>query len=179
MVEKVLSRLIMVKAIGQNRYKACCPAHADTDPSLYISVTDSGKILMHCFSGCAKEDILSAIGLSFGDLMGDNPTHHRLRPVAHHLRQDHIPLQKGIDMDSYYRTVLDIADSDAMKGIQSSSEDLKLIGQAMAYLNAKQGVQEPDLLEFEAKRQRGERLTKSEINLERKMWLRRHRSGKI
>lgn len=139
-VEQVLSRLEKVKQTGNDRYVACCPAHADSHPSLSITVTESGKILMHCHAGCAIDDVVSAIGLSFGDIMGDTPTHHRLRPIAHQKRPDYIPLEKGIDMDSYYRTVLNLAKSDCMKGIQSSAKDMALIQKAQNYFNAKKGV---------------------------------------
>lgn len=66
----VLSRLDKVQRIGNDRYKACCPAHDDRSPSLAIK-DDGGRLLLHCFSGCQTIDVLGAIGLDFADIMPD------------------------------------------------------------------------------------------------------------
>lgn len=51
----------LVHALGgawQGRTALCrCPAHADKDPSLSLRQGDHG-ILVHCFAGCAAEDVL-------------------------------------------------------------------------------------------------------------------------
>jgi hypothetical protein len=66
----LLSRLERVQPIGNNRYKALCPAHDDRSPSLAIK-DDSDRLLLHCFSGCETKDVLGAIGLTFADIMPD------------------------------------------------------------------------------------------------------------
>jgi hypothetical protein len=66
----LLSRLERVQPIGNNRYKALCPAHDDRSPSLAIK-DDSDRLLLHCFSGCETTDVLGAIGLTFADIMPD------------------------------------------------------------------------------------------------------------
>jgi hypothetical protein len=66
----LLSRLERVQHIGNNRYKALCPAHDDRSPSLAIK-DDSDRLLLHCFSGCETTDVLGAIGLTFADIMPD------------------------------------------------------------------------------------------------------------
>ena len=45
-------------------YKACCPAHDDSSPSLSISETDSGKVVVYCHAGCTQEAVLAALGYS-------------------------------------------------------------------------------------------------------------------
>jgi hypothetical protein len=40
---------------------ARCPAHDDDEPSLKVSVGDSGKLLLHCHAGCEQTDVLTAI----------------------------------------------------------------------------------------------------------------------
>lgn len=67
-LDKVLSRLDMVKRIGDGRYTAICPAHDDRTPSLAIK-DDGGRLLLHCFGGCETSEILGAIGLDFSDIM--------------------------------------------------------------------------------------------------------------
>ena len=66
----VLSRLDKVQRIGNDRYKAICPAHDDRSPSLAIK-DDGGRLLLHCFGGCETSDVLGAIGLDFADIMPD------------------------------------------------------------------------------------------------------------
>lgn len=43
---------------------ACCPAHDDKSPSLQISETLDGKLLLHCFAGCDYTSIADAMGIS-------------------------------------------------------------------------------------------------------------------
>ena len=69
-LDRLLSRLERVQTIGNNRYKALCPAHDDRSPSLAIK-DDSDRLLLHCFSGCETTDVLGAIGLTFADIMPD------------------------------------------------------------------------------------------------------------
>ena len=65
----------------RNEYTCRCPAHADKGPSLSVSESDGGKILMHCFAGCSVEEICGAIGLTVGDLSPDRSRDHRRRPA--------------------------------------------------------------------------------------------------
>ena len=59
-VASKLSALPRFRAIGTNRYVACCPAHDDKHPSL--SITDANdKVLVHCFSGCSQTDVIEAL----------------------------------------------------------------------------------------------------------------------
>ena len=76
-IEMLLSRLEKVRSNGNGKYLACCPAHNDKSPSLGIKQDDNGKILIHCFSGCAVSDIVSAVGMQLSDLMPDNPTYKK------------------------------------------------------------------------------------------------------
>lgn len=67
-IDLVLLRLDKVKAAGAGKWKACCPAHDDRDPSLSIREADDGKVLLHCWAGCFTADVLAAIGLTTRDL---------------------------------------------------------------------------------------------------------------
>lgn len=70
----LLDRLERVRKSGKG-YTARCPAHADRSASLSIGEGNNGSILVHCFAGCAPAEVLSAIGLSLGDLFPE-----RLKP---------------------------------------------------------------------------------------------------
>ncbi|WP_339465536.1 virulence-associated protein E [Pseudomonas capeferrum] len=65
---KVLNCLDKVKSVGADKWKACCPAHDDKHPSLAISETSEGVILLKCWAGCTTKEIVSAIGLELRDL---------------------------------------------------------------------------------------------------------------
>lgn len=52
-----------------NGYVCRCPAHDDKTASLSISQSDTGKILVKCFAGCAVEDVVGRVGLKLSDLM--------------------------------------------------------------------------------------------------------------
>jgi len=49
-------------------WKARCPVHDDSTPSLSISEGQDGRILLHCHAGCETSHVLRAVGLSFADL---------------------------------------------------------------------------------------------------------------
>ncbi len=53
-------------------YLARCPAHDDTRPSLTISEGETGKILIHCHTGCPILAILTEVGLTTWNLMPGN-----------------------------------------------------------------------------------------------------------
>jgi Toprim domain len=40
---------------------ACCPAHADRNPSLSISDSDSDAVLVHCHGGCEQRAVIAAL----------------------------------------------------------------------------------------------------------------------
>lgn len=42
-------------------WRTLCPVHVDNSPSLSLNVSSSGKLLVTCWSGCDRREILSAI----------------------------------------------------------------------------------------------------------------------
>ena len=54
------------------RYTALCPAHDDKSPSLSITETQDGKVLIHCHAGCSAGDIVEAVGLELKDLFPES-----------------------------------------------------------------------------------------------------------
>lgn len=67
-LKNVLSRLDKVKSSGAHKWKACCPAHDDKSPSLAISETSDGTVLLRCWTGCTANQIVTAMGLELRDL---------------------------------------------------------------------------------------------------------------
>ena len=66
-LETLLSRLDKVQG-RDGKYTARCPAHADRGPSLSVTETDHGQLLIHCFAGCGAVAVVEAIGLQMRDL---------------------------------------------------------------------------------------------------------------
>lgn len=114
-IDLVLSRLDKVKAAGASRWKACCPAHDDRDPSLSIREADDGKVLLHCWAGCFTADVLAAIGLTVRDLF----------PEVH--GDSRGPVRRGPSKAAQQleATVISIAVEQLRQGKQLSTADLE------------------------------------------------------
>jgi len=65
-MDLVLGKLEKVSRSG-TEWKACCPAHEDSSPSLTIRQKD-GAIVLKCHAGCKQLDILHALELEWKDL---------------------------------------------------------------------------------------------------------------
>jgi hypothetical protein len=78
-VQVLLSRLQKVRSEGQDRWRACCPAHDDGTPSLSIRALDDGRVLLNCYAHCKVEEVLGALGLQFSDLYPDQLLGHGLK----------------------------------------------------------------------------------------------------
>lgn len=79
-IDRVLAKLPNVKRCGSG-WKARCPAHKDTQPSLTIGIGLDGQVLLHCHAGCDLTTILTALGLSLRDLF-PNDAFANARPGA-------------------------------------------------------------------------------------------------
>lgn len=92
----LLSRLKKVKSIGHRKWKACCPAHDDHDPSMIITEIDD-RILLYCYAGCGGADIVDSIGLSLKDLFADNPIRHHMYGGTPEHRPNKIKRKKDVE----------------------------------------------------------------------------------
>jgi putative DNA primase/helicase len=57
---------------GPGPWQALCPAHADRNPSLSVTVGDDGRRLLYCHAGCATEVIVARLGGTMADLFPAN-----------------------------------------------------------------------------------------------------------
>lgn len=68
-LEAILRRLKGVRQSGDGRL-ARCPAHPDKNPSLSVR-EENGRVLLHCFAGCAVEAICAALRIKVSDLFSE------------------------------------------------------------------------------------------------------------
>ncbi len=54
-----------------NQWQSLCPAHKETDPSFGVTLLPDGRILLNCFRGCSKGDVLAALNVTLADLAPD------------------------------------------------------------------------------------------------------------
>src|SRR5262249_26871858 len=81
----LLERLRGVRRTRLGQWIARCPAHDDRRPSLSIGERDDGRVLLHCFAGCAVGDVLRTIGLDYSALFPD-------RAIADHIPPERRPI---------------------------------------------------------------------------------------
>jgi putative DNA primase/helicase len=71
--EEIVSRLQNVTSNGDGQsWKACCPAHEDSNPSLSVTESADGRTLVYCHKGCETDAVVSAMGLEMRDLFANN-----------------------------------------------------------------------------------------------------------
>lgn len=82
----LLFRLQGVRKSGKG-WTARCPAHEDRTASLSVVEGNDGRVLLHCFAGCAAVDVIAAVGLQVADLF---PQRERgdLSPMEQALRRE-------------------------------------------------------------------------------------------
>jgi putative DNA primase/helicase len=61
-------------------WMARCPSHEDRSPSLSIAEGRDGRVLMHCFAGCAVEQVCAAAGFELRDLFAGPCDPQDLKP---------------------------------------------------------------------------------------------------
>lgn len=68
-VDDFLGRLEGVRKSGANRWRARCPSCGGKNATkLSVYEPDSGRVLIHCFSGCDVAAIVGAVGMDLADL---------------------------------------------------------------------------------------------------------------
>lgn len=78
-LDVLIARLNGVRRCGRG-FVAKCPAHEDKHPSLSIGEGPDGRVLLHCFGGCAAPDVVAALGLRWQDLFPRTLPDRQLTP---------------------------------------------------------------------------------------------------
>lgn len=81
--ERVLAALRRLgcryKPEGKDKYRGLCPNHRDVRPSLSVT-RKPDQVLLNCFAGCGKDQLLATLGLEKRDLFL-NPTSPSPKPT--------------------------------------------------------------------------------------------------
>jgi putative DNA primase/helicase len=64
----IFERLGGAEDYKPGEWLARCPAHADSSPSLWLSLHENGKLGVSCRANCATGDVLKAARLGWGDI---------------------------------------------------------------------------------------------------------------
>ncbi len=135
----LLDRLERVKQTGAGRWVARCPAHNDRSPSLSIRECDDGRVLLKCFAGCETEDVLSAVGLSFSDVMPERVgEQHFHRPV-----RQRIPPRDALALLDHESLVVAIIGADILKHKQLDEPTMSRLAQAVNRINSTRAMCAP------------------------------------
>lgn len=135
-LDNILNKLTKVKRTGNDQFMACCPAHDDRTPSLAIKDAGDGKIIFNCLAGCAKENILGALGLGWEDIMPPKqPVQHSYKPTQQKIYAT--DALKAIQLEA--RIVM-LAAFDLAKGMKASETDLERLKVAMERINTAVGM---------------------------------------
>ena len=130
-IETLVSRLDGIKETGPGRYLSRCPAHDDRSPSLAIKDGDGGRVLLHCFAGCETEDVLSAIGLTFSDVMPERiGSDHSYKPV-----RNRISPRDALATLDHESLVVSIIGADFLKHKEIDDETWNRLGVAVDRIN--------------------------------------------
>ena len=130
-VQKLLDRLDKVKTCPgrhPSNWKACCPSHDDSDPSLSISETADGNVLIKCWAGCTGADVMEAVGMEWHEILPERLLNKpERRPVASssQIDKDITESLGHMEKSSHERLVLDYAKALREQGVRLSDEDLK------------------------------------------------------
>src|SRR6266566_4173798 len=71
---ELLERLGGAKRVGKQWFVKCPAHHPDNDPSLAVTMGDSGWLL-HCHAGCNQDAVISALPFEKRELFADADTH--------------------------------------------------------------------------------------------------------
>ena len=138
-IDVLLSHLDGVKETGRGRYLSRCPGHDDRSPSLAIKDGDDGRVLLHCFAGCETESVLSAIGLTFSDVMPDRVGHdHAYKPV-----RNRISPRDALATLDHESLVVAIIGADFLEHKEIDNETWNRLGAAVQRINSTRAMCAP------------------------------------
>jgi hypothetical protein len=127
--ESLLAQLDAVRRTGPGRWVARCPAHDDRRASLGVRELADGRILVHCFAGCAVSEILAAVGLAFDALFPQQDASHAVKG-----ERRSFPASDVLRAVSFEVLLVSIAAANLAQGAALAEEDRHRLSLAAARL---------------------------------------------
>ncbi len=99
-ISDILPRLQKVRREGA-QWKASCPAHSDSSPSLAIRFVD-GQALLYCHAGCSRQSIMEALSISPFEARSGGPRYSKATtrpdptPVSADLQEALLKMQRSL-----------------------------------------------------------------------------------
>lgn len=119
--EQIANGLDRARRSGRS-WSACCPAHEDRSPSLSITDTGDGKVLVHCFAGCSQEDVIESLrGLG-------------LWPTASYAARAMYAERERQKIREHHLLILRLADIRLQNGEQLDEHDSNVLKESLRYL---------------------------------------------
>jgi len=136
MIGDFLNKLEKVKG-SKGRWTACCPAHVDRSPSLAITETDDGRILLKCFAGCSAYEIVKAVGMDLTDLFPNDNNINYLKANNQGNKPVRRPFYASdlLKIIQFEALLTSIAAFDLSQGREISTEDRKRLKTALSRIN--------------------------------------------
>ncbi|MHB1873025.1 MAG: DNA primase [Steroidobacteraceae bacterium] len=139
-LDALLSRLDRVQR-NAHGWRADCPNGHKARGALSVTQGDDGRVLLHCFAGCAVADVLGALGLTLADVMPE-----RLRdesPEARRQARERFRLASVSAAAGVIAREADlvlIAAADTAQGIPLAEADLGRLAEGVERLHAAREV---------------------------------------
>jgi hypothetical protein len=83
MTADTIAKVLGGRQVGGG-WLACCPSHADNNPSLSIREADDGRLLVHCHAGCEQAQVIVALRSRGLWPYGDQRRRTTIRPQSLH-----------------------------------------------------------------------------------------------
>lgn len=129
-VEILIARIPKIRKTGRDSWRGCCPGHGGDNPNtLTIRETSDGRVLMHCFKGCAPNVILESIGLGISDLFSER--------IINHAHPEKIRFNSGdlLKVIRHEAQIVCVAAYDLRKGKALPDADMARLNIAMSRIN--------------------------------------------
>lgn len=127
----LLDRLEGVKPDGK-KWRAMCPACGGRSRKVSVTEGDDGRVLLHCFAGCAAADVVQALGLTLADLYPERitprtPEEHRL----HRRQMREVSWLAALEVIEREAAVIEIAGRQISSGVPLLPEDSERLSLAV------------------------------------------------
>lgn len=139
-IDAILARLARVQKTGSG-WRADCPNGHKARGSLSIAQGDDGRVLLHCFAGCAAADVLGALGVTLAEVMPErlrDPSPEGRRAARERFKFASVGAAAGV-LEREAR-IVHLAGCDLLRGEVLDAADTQRLSEAVERIAAARGV---------------------------------------